>query len=264
MLAWRQRISTVSRRRSAAMPKTRPPGLHRAPATADRRLLTAGDLMTTRPVTVSPETTVVDIARLLSERGISAVPVIDARARLVGIVSEGDLMRRAETGTERRRPWWLALLTSPTTLANEYAHTHGARAADVMTSDVVTVTEATPATRIATLLETRRIKRVPVVRRGRLVGIVSRADLIRALAAIAASGELASGPSDQMIRAQLLREVESAAWAIPGFINPIVAHGIVHLWGVIGSEAERHALHVAAMNIQGVRAIRDHLRRGDG
>jgi CBS domain-containing protein len=217
--------------------------------------------MTPQPITVSVDTSVVDIARMLLDRAISAVPVLDG-GRIVGIVSEGDLMRRAETGTERRRPWWLGLLTSPQTLASEYTRTHGRRAADVMTTKVVTVTEATPLGKIAKLLEERRIKRVPVVRSGKLVGIVSRADLLRALAA----GSADSGPtltmSDQDIRARFLGDLEAASWATPAYVNPIVVGGVVRLWGLVESEEERRALRAMAARIPGVRGVEDHLRRG--
>jgi CBS domain-containing protein len=222
--------------------------------------LTAGDVMTPRPVTVSPDTSVTDIARVLLGRAISAVPVLDGE-RLVGIVSEGDLMRRAETGTERRRPWWLGLLTSPETLAAEYTRAHGRRAADVMTTKVITVTETTPLAKIAKLLEDRRIKRVPVVRNGKVVGIVSRADLLRVLAAAPDQGPPRT-VSDQEIRARFLRDLEAAAWATPTYVNPIVVGGVVQLWGLVGSEQERRALRAMAARIGGVRGVEDHLRRG--
>jgi CBS domain-containing protein len=219
--------------------------------------------MTARPITVPPDTSVVEVARLLLDHAISAVPVV-ADGRVVGIVSEGDLMRRSETATDRRRAWWLTFFTGPTTLAEEYARTHGQRAADVMTSPVVTVNERTPLREIAELLETRRIKRVPVVRDGALVGIVSRADLLRALASTPSAKEPALATTDDGIREALLRDLETMAWATPANINPIVTRGVVHLWGRIGSDAERRALHVAAERVPGVRAVEDHLRRGYG
>lgn len=226
-----------------------------------KQWLTARDVMTPRPITVHPDTSVVEVARILLERGISAVPVVDGE-RIVGIVSEGDLLRRAETGTERRRSWWLELVTSPETLAGDYARTHGGRAADVMTTKVVTVTEATPLAEIASLLEERRIKRVPIVRRGKLLGIVSRADLLRALAAVPADAGPTMTVTDQSIRVSFLRDLDTAAWATPAYVNPIVVDGIVQLWGVIGSEQERRALRAMAARIKGVREVEDHLRRG--
>jgi CBS domain-containing protein len=212
-------------------------------------------------ITVGPETPVVEVARRLLEHRVSGVPVVEG-GRLVGIVSEGDLIRRTETGTERRRSWWLTLITSPATLAEEYARSHGHRAADVMTTAVVTVTPETPLGTVAGLLEERRIKRVPVVQAGRLVGIVTRADLVRVLAAAPLAASVHA--SDDVIRAELRRRLEASEWATPGFVNPIVLDGVVRLWGFVQSEAERRALIAAAGGVPGVRAVEDHLRRGDG
>ena len=151
----------------------------------------AMDVMTTNVITVSPDTSVQEVAKILSERSISGVPVVDAENRLVGIVSEGDLLHRVEMGTDRRpdrrtgrrRSWWLDTVGSDEELARAYVKSHGRTARDVMTSEVTSVNETTELADIANLLETRRIKRVPVVRDGKLVGIVSRANLVRALAA---------------------------------------------------------------------------------
>jgi CBS domain-containing protein len=225
--------------------------------------LTARDVMSSPVITAHPETPVVDLARLLVDHCVSAVPVVDG-GRLVGIVSEGDLIRRAETGTERRRSWWLTLVTSPATLAEDYARSHGHSAADVMTPEVVTVTPETSLGEIAAVLEERRIKRVPVVHDGRVVGIVSRADLVRVLAAAPVAETLTVQTTDHAIRAELLRRLEASEWATPGFVNPIVLHGVVRLWGFAQSEADRRALIAAAGSVPGVRAVEDHLRRGDG
>ena len=145
----------------------------------------ARDIMTERVITVGPETTVREIATLLLERRISAVPVVEESGEIVGIVSEGDLIHRNEIGTELRgRSWWLRLFDDSAALAERYSKSHGAKARDVMTRDVVSVDETVSLADIAELLETKHIKRVPVIRDGRLAGIVSRADLVRALAAI--------------------------------------------------------------------------------
>jgi len=146
----------------------------------------AMDVMTTEVITVDPDVSVQAVAKLLSERGISGVPVIDAADRLVGIVSEGDLLHRVETGTERLpgrpRSWWLDTIALDRELARDYVKSHGRTARDVMTRDVISVIDTTDLAEIAMLLETKRIKRVPVLRDGKLVGIVSRANLMRALA----------------------------------------------------------------------------------
>jgi CBS domain-containing protein len=241
--------------------------MDRGPLTAGTRRgargLLARDVMTARPITVPPDASVIDIARILLDHGVSAVPVLEG-GRVVGIVSEGDLMRRTETGTDHRRSWWLKLFTGSAALARDYARSHGERAADVMTTSVVTVTPETPLHEIAGLLEERRIKRVPVVRKGTLVGIVSRADLLRAFAMTPVPKAPTLAASDHEIRDALLRQLEAAEWATPAHINPIVVDGVVQLWGLIGSEEERRAVRVMAERIGGVRAVEDHLRRGPG
>lgn len=216
----------------------------------------AKDIMTTRVVTVGPDTSVKEIASQLLAHRISAVPVLDKDDRLVGIVSEGDLLHRAETGTaQRRRSSWLDLFTGEEQLAKDYVKSHGRKAADVMTRDVVSVREDTPAQEIAEILETRHIKRVPVVRDGRVVGIVSRANLIQGLTKIQ---ELAATQeSDATIRARLNAELAKQGWAHLLTTNIIVKGGVVELWGIVGSEAEKNASRVAAENIQGVRAVVD-------
>src|SRR5574338_371038 len=147
------------------------------------KLMQAKDVMTTRLATVAPDATVREIANLLLERRISAVPVVDSDGRLKGIVSEGDLIRRPELGTLRHRSWWLSLLSNAEEDAISYVKTHGGHARDVMTPEVITVDETAPLEQIADTLEKHGIKRVPVLGKGKLVGIVSRADLLRGLVA---------------------------------------------------------------------------------
>lgn len=223
--------------------------------------MVAKDIMTTQVVTVDPETPVRRIAELLLARRISAVPVVEAGGEVVGIVSEGDLMRRPETGTERHRSWWLELVTTPDHLARDYVKAHGRRAADVMSQEVVTVAEDASVSTIARLLEERRIKRVPVVRGRQLVGIVSRADLLRGLATQPAPLETSPSPDDQAIREQLMGTLRGAGWTRPEFVSVIVTDEVVHLWGLVASDEERHALRVAASNIPGVRGVEDHMDR---
>ena len=140
------------------------------------------DIMTSEVITVGEEASVQRVAQLLAERGISAVPVVDGENRVIGMVSEGDLLHRTETGTERRRSWWLDMMSSTNKLAGDYIKSHSGKVKDVMTRDVIGVVDTTPVADIAVLLETNRVKRVPVVRDGKLVGVVSRANLVRALA----------------------------------------------------------------------------------
>ena len=217
----------------------------------------AKDIMTVDVISVTADTPVAEIAKRMVKQGVSALPVIDG-GRLVGIVSEGDLLRRTETQTERKRTSWLAVLAPNSTLASEYVKSHARKAADVMTGDVVTVAETASLLDIANLLETKRIKRVPVLRDGRVVGIVSRANLVRALAAqprLAAEAEV----QDQQIREALLNELRRQRWATGSSNSVVVNQGVVHLWGVALSEAEKNATRVAAENIAGVREVIDHM-----
>ena len=218
----------------------------------------AKDIMTTQVVTVKPETSVTAIAQKLMDHRISAVPVIDGAGRLVGIVSEGDLLHRVETGTARRhRSWWLSLVTSGTTDAAEYVKSHGKHAADVMTRDVITVDENTSLSEIAEILESRRIKRGPVLKNGVLVGIVSRANLVQGLATM--RGTVAEkAPSDTRIRESILAEVEHASWSGLASTNMTVSDGVVELWGFVASDAEKQAWRVAAENVAGVKKVVDH------
>ena len=166
----------------------------------------ARDLMTMDVVTVKPDTSVKHVAQMLLRHRISAVPVVDDHDRLVGIVSEGDLMRRAEAGTERHPSWWLGLLASPEEKALEYVRSHATRVEDIMTRNVVTVDEDAPASRIAALLEEKRIKRVPVCKEGRVVGIVSRADLLHGIATAKFDQ---TAPGDQAIRRAVLSRLRN-------------------------------------------------------
>lgn len=221
--------------------------------------MVAKDVMTSSVVTAMPDTPVPELARLLLDRRISAVPVVDSDRRILGIVSEGDLMRRPESGTERRPGWWLELFGGAEGLASEYIKAHGVRAADIMTRKVVTITEDASLGEIAQLLEERRVKRVPVVRGGKLVGIVSRADLLRGLATRHAQSEVPLSADDRVIREKFLQVLERERWARPAYVNVIVANGTVHLWGTVDSGQERRALLIAAGTIPGVRGVEDHL-----
>lgn len=221
------------------------------------------DVMTPNVITVDPETSVQALAALLSEKGISGAPVVDVGGRMIGIVSEGDLLHRAELGTERRSErrsaWWLEHFASG--LARDYVKSHGRTARDIMTRDVVTVTEDTDLADVAALLETKRIKRVPVVRDGKVVGIVSRANLVRALAATTAAPTSDTGDDDRAIRDKLLAELGRQEWAAKVWAQDvIVSGGVVHLWfGSDEPEERRQAVRVAAENIAGARGVEEHL-----
>ena len=219
------------------------------------------DIMTNEVIAIDENATVPAVAKLLAERGISAVPVVDKDNQVIGMVSEGDLLHRAETGTERRRPWWLDMMASTNKLAGDYIKSHSGKVKDVMTRNVLSVTETTPVADIAFLLETNRIKRVPVVRDGILVGIVSRANLVRALAMTISEPVSGSDAEDRTIREKLLAELKAQRWAEISPANVTVKDGVVHLWSSYLSEQEKRALVVAAENIPGVRRVEDHMRR---
>ena len=220
----------------------------------------AADVMITNVIAVGPDACVQDVARILLDSRISAVPVIAADGKLLGIVSEGDLMRRAEAGTGRRRPWWLAILTGREVLANEYIREHSRRVTDVMTRNVVTATADTPLSTIANLLEKNAIKRVPIVEEGKVIGIVSRANLLQALASPGTRAKsAATGADDSKIRETVLSQLKAEPWTRPSLINVIVQDGAVELWGIVDSASEKKAVRVAAEVTPGVRAVNDNL-----
>lgn len=216
----------------------------------------ASDIMTRPVVTVAPDTPVQRIAALLLERRISAVPVTH-EGSVVGIVSEGDLMQRPENATERGHSWWLETFTDSETLARDYAKTHGRRAIDVMTRPVISIGEETEIGEIARLLDARRIKRVPVVREGKLVGIVSRADLLRALVASWPAPMRAAEASDRDLHDEILRRARAEPWSDVLMLTVAVHSGEVDLSGVVPSEDQRHALRVLVESVPGVKSVHD-------
>src|SRR5215469_1599099 len=226
----------------------------------------AMDVMTTDVITVDPDMTVQALATLLAERGISGVPVVDAGGELVGVVSEGDLLHRTEIGVARRhrvrrRSWWLDHYASEA--AREYIKDHGRTVKDVMSRDVVAVTEDTELADVAALLEAKRIKRVPVLRDGKVVGIISRANIVRAVGATKGAPLQTGEEDDRSIRAHLLRELSGQQWANSVWPEDvIVREGVVHFWVSEDEPGEkRRALRVAAESINGVRGIEEHVMR---
>src|SRR6476620_10853951 len=218
----------------------------------------AGDVMTRKAISVASDASAMQAAALMLKHQISGVPVVDSSGVLLGIISEGDFLRRAELGTQRRRPRWLAFLIGPGRLASEYVHACGRKVKEVMTPNPYTVTEATPVTEVVQLMERHRIKRVPVVCARRLVGIVSRADLLRALARLAPAAETVA-TNDPEIRARVMAELRKQSWAPLDLINVIVRDRTVDLQGTITDDSARQAMIVAAENVPGVRAVQDHL-----
>ncbi|MFO0990307.1 MAG: CBS domain-containing protein, partial [Hyphomicrobiales bacterium] len=220
----------------------------------------AMDVMVRDVVTIGPEADVRDAIKLLIDNDVSALPVVDAGGMVVGIISEADLVRREEIGTAKHRPWWLEAVTPAATLAEDFAKSHGKRVDEVMSTTIIAASEETPLSEIAALLERHRIKRVPILRDGKLVGIVSRSNLIQALAsARPAAAPAATGDSDRKIRDDLLTQLAAQKWTDFGARNIIVTDGVVHLWGLISSEEERKALIALTEDVAGVKSVSDEM-----
>jgi CBS domain-containing protein len=215
------------------------------------------DVMTRKVLSIAPEETVFNAAWMMLENHISGLPVVDAKGDLVGMVTEGDFLRRGEIGTERRRPKWLEFLVGPGRLASEYVHTTGRKVEEVMTAKPVTVGEDDDLETVVELMERRRIKRVPVVGEdGKMVGIVSRANLMHALVSLAREAESPAN-DDTAIRDRILAAFGKQPWA--PHCNVVVNNGVAELWGTITDERERRALTVACENVAGVKQVHDHL-----
>ena len=220
--------------------------------------MNAKDVMTGTVISVAPEATVLQAARLMLQHHISGLPVIDSAGRLVGILSEGDFLRRQETRTERRRSRWLEFLMGPGRIASEYVHSHGSKVSEVMTEEVQTVAEGAALEDVVRLMEKYRIKRVPVLRGDAVVGIITRSNIMRAMVSLARSAP-PTAKDDASIRERMLDEIRKEQWAPSATTNVVVHDGVVELWGVIIDERQREALIVAAENIPGVKAVKDHM-----
>ena len=222
--------------------------------------MNAEDIMTRTVISATTETTIGEVARRMLQHRISGLPVLDPSGAIVGIVTEGDLLRRAETGTERRRPRWLELLVGPGRLASDYVAAHARKVGEVMSRDVVSIAPQDGLPDIVRLMERHRVKRLPVVADGRLVGIVSRANLVRALV-----GLLAKRPShtidgdDIAIRDRIIAEIARQPWAPRVGVDVTVKDRVAELRGTVTDERERAALCVVAENTPGVRAVCDHI-----
>ena len=216
------------------------------------------DVMTREVVSIAPDASVIEAVRLMLQHKISGLPVIDASGNLQGVVTEGDFLRRVETGTERKHSRWMEFLLGPGRLATDYVHATGRKVGEVMTPDVRTVAEDAPLEKVVHMMERYRIKRVPVVRGDKVVGIVTRQNLMRALASLAlAEHPVAAG--DAAIRERLLAELKRQSWAPVGLIDVVVKDGVVKLSGALTDERERQAIRIAAENIAGVKKVEDHL-----
>jgi CBS-domain-containing membrane protein len=216
----------------------------------------AADIMVSNVITVTPEHSVRDVSQLLLTHRISGVPVLDSAGNLVGIVTESDLMRRAETGTEHNRSWWLRLLMGRDGLAGEYVKEHSRRVADVMTVDVISAAPDTPIRDVAELLERYGIKRVPVVKDRKLVGLISRANLLEMLTR---PEKQAAAVSDAALHDAVMATFKAEPWMHTAYVNVAVQDGTVELNGIVATRAEKQALRVAAEETAGVRAVRDNI-----
>lgn len=214
-------------------------------------------IMTPDVITVGADTTILEAADTMLRHHIGALPVVDAAGRLIGIISEGDFIRRAEIGTQHRRGRWLTFLAGADRIATEFAHERGRKVGEVMTPDPLTVAEDTPLDRIVQIMQSGRVKRLPVMRGERMVGIVTRSDFLAAVAGLARSIPDPSAADDR-IRSDVMAAIGRAPWR-PCRLNVIVHDGIVNLNGVIKKESARKASIVAAENVAGVKEVQDHL-----
>jgi CBS domain-containing protein len=220
----------------------------------------ARDVMVSHVITVGPELDVRAVANTLVANRISAVPVVAIDGSIVGIISEGDLMRRAVSGAERKRSWWLETFSSAEQLMADFVKTHGRKAKDVMTRQVISVDPDTSLQEIANLLEKHGIKRVPVIENGRLVGIVSRANLVQALATRGLAFVDVAEADEALRKVIVLNLRKLPLTAAMTMVDVIVDRGVVNLWGVVRNEEEKNAIRVAAEGTAGVQAVNDHLR----
>jgi CBS domain-containing protein len=215
------------------------------------------DVMTQGAITIDRDATVVRAVRLMLQNRISGLPVVDETGQIVGIVTEGDFLRRGELGTQRRRRRWIEFLIGPGSLADEYVHACGRKVDEIMTPHPLTISATAPLEEAVQLMERRRIKRLPVVEGGKPIGIVSRANLLRAFATSAAHQMKSAAGDDATIRSRIMAEYEKQPWA-PS-VNVQVHDGTAELHGVITDERQRRAFIVAAENVPGVKAVHDHL-----
>jgi CBS domain-containing protein len=217
----------------------------------------AHQIMTRSVITIAPDSTILEAANTMLQHHVSGLPVVDAAGKLVGVVSEGDFIRRSEIGTQRKRGRWLKFLLGAGATASDYVHEHGRKVSEVMTTDPVTVAEDATLEQIVTSMETNGVKRLPVMCGDKLVGIVSRANLLHAVASLAREIPDPTADDDH-IRNRIIAAIEKNDWS-PFGLNIIVRDGIVHLSGVITDEDSRQAARVAAENVAGVKKVHDHL-----
>ena len=214
-------------------------------------------IMTAPVIGIEPTASISDAAGLMLSKKFSGLPVIRSDGTLVGIVSEGDFLRRGELGTNRKRSRWLEFLVSPGRAADEYVQANGRRIEEVMTTDVVTASPGVSLPEIVELMTCHRVKRIPVVDDGKVVGIITRSDILRALLTVLSAPSAAR--DDERIRQDIIAELARQKWAGKDMIDVTVDKGVVELSGAIFDERERQAAIVAAENVAGVKAVKDRL-----
>jgi CBS domain-containing protein len=219
----------------------------------------AGDIMVKDVVSVSPETPVRDVALLMLERRISGVPVVDAEGRVLGIVSEGDLIRRPEIETDHTPKGWLGLFLSDEDRARDFVKSHGRKAREVMTQPALCVARDTPLTEVVRLMERHRVKRLLITEDGKLAGLVTRADLLRAM--VAHQDVSPAAASDKEVRDRIDAMLRGEDWATSAYVNVQVENGVAHLWGTVESASQREALILAVRGVPGVKDVQPHLGR---
>lgn len=220
----------------------------------------ASDVMTKDLITVTPETSVREIAAMMTEKRVSGLPVVGANGRLVGIISQTDLLHRAETGTERRHKWWLHVFQDADSLAREYAKAHGLKAKDVMSATVITVDVNTELKDVADLLEKRKLKRVPVVREGQLAGIITRGDLVRALAGAKPAAAAVGQADDRALSKAIDARIREQSWLNANLVNVIVEKGVAEVVGLVSSPDQKRALRILVEETPGIVRVIDNLK----
>ena len=221
----------------------------------------ASEIMTRDVATVTPDASVHEAARRMTEKRVSGVPVVAADGHLVGMLTASDLLHRVETGTEKQRSWFAKLIANPDQMARQYTKSHGLKVHEVMSRHVVSVREDASLSEVAEVLDSNRLKRVPVVKEGAVVGIISRGDLVRALSQVSV-GQAVEKSDDATLQRKIIEQIRSQQWLDSAFLNITVKDGVVETWGVIPSADQRRALQVLIEEFAGVTKIEDHLKVG--
>ena len=223
--------------------------------------MNAKDIMTRNVTTVSPSASVREAAKLMAENRLSGLPVVTGDSRLVGMLTASDLLHRVETGTEKRSSWFTKFFSDPDEMALQYAKAHGLKAYEVMSRHVITVRDDASLSEVADVLDRNRLKRVPVVRDGALVGIISRSDLVRLLSE-ASLGQPAAKSGDAALQNAIWQQIRKQKWLESGYVSITVKDGIVEAWGMVSSAEQRNALLVLIEEAAGESRVEDHLKVG--